>query len=189
MTDALSSAGHVVQHAPTVVGGLRQLHSSHTDLLITNTSVQRQHDGIKIIDLILLEKKLKVAPMVMVLTQDQDPALIKHCVQAGVADYVLWSGDAAAVLPRVEKALSGVGALGEQLVSEVATYLGPAARIVIEKGSKVHLKIPSLEALRSEHLPELFRWLRAMVTPVLKDRVSGFLERLETRFRIKRRRD
>lgn len=188
LTHALITNGHTVSHAPTVVGGMRELQSASFDLLVTGTTLQRQHDGVKLVNLLLVEKKLKVAPTVIVLSDARDPAVIKTCIQAGVADYVLWSGDATAVVPRIDKALATGSTLGERLVSAAATVLGPAARVVIEKGTRSHLKMSGLEALRSEHLPELFRWLQVTVAPVLKDRLAGFIESLESAFRVKRNR-
>ena len=127
--------------------------------LITNTSVQRPNDALKLVDVLLVERKISRNIPVIVFSEQQDPAVIKHLAQAGISDYILLTDDAKAILPRVDKVLASSN-IGERLVGEATTYLGPAARVLVEKGTKVHLKMPGLEALRREHFPDLFAWIR-----------------------------
>jgi DNA-binding NarL/FixJ family response regulator len=186
LEDALRDvAGYEVIRVTAVVLALRELQGDFFDVLITNTSVQRPNDALKLIDVLLVERKFSRDIPVIVLSEQQDPGVIKHLAQAGISDYILLTDDAGAILPRVEKVLAGTN-IGERLVGEATTYLGPAARVLVNKGSKAHLKMPGLEALRREHLPDLFTWIRSTVTPILKGKAAALMTRLENAFPARR---
>lgn len=176
--------GCEVVHADSVVAALRQLQGGFFDLLMTNTSVQRTNDALKLVDVLLVERKVSRTIPVIVFSEQQDPAVIKHLAQAGISEYILLTGDAGAILPRVSKVLAGTN-IGERLVGEATIYLGPAARVLVDKGTRVHLKMSGLEALRREHLPGLFAWIRTTVTPILRNKAAALMTRLENAFPTK----
>jgi DNA-binding NarL/FixJ family response regulator len=186
LEDALRNvAGYEALRVTAVVLALRELQGDFFDALITNTSVQRPNDALKLIDVLLVKRKFNRNIAVIVLSEQQDPAVIKLLARAGISDYILLTDDAGAILPRIEKVLAGTN-IGERLVDEATTYLGPAARVLVDKGSKAHLKIPGLEALRREHLPDLFTWIHFTVTPILKDKAAALMARLENTFPARR---
>lgn len=175
------NAGYEVVVTPTAVGCLRELQASSFDLLVTNTTLQRERDSVKLIDILLVQGKVTNCPPVLVQSSDQDPALIKRFVQAGVIDYVLLPDSVDGLLPRIDKALAA-NSIGERLVGEAAVVLGPAARVLIEKGASTHLQLGGLQALRQEHLADLFTWIRTTVAPILKDKAAILMARLERAF-------
>ncbi len=178
------SAGYDVVHTDSIVAALRELQGAFFDVMMTNTSVQRPNDALKLVDVILVEKKISRTIPVVVFSEQQDPAVIKHLAQAGISDYILLTDDAGAILPRISKVLTTKN-IGERLVGEATMFLGPAARVLIDKGTKSHLKMTGLEALRREHLPGLFTWIRTTVTPILQNKAAALMTRLENAFRSK----
>jgi CheY-like chemotaxis protein len=182
LSAVLEEAGYSVTLAPTAVAALREVLGGGFALLVSNTTIQRQHDGLKLIQAV--QEKVQNPPPILVQSSSQDPAVIKQVVKAGVADYVLYQGDAMELLPRVEKAIAAAS-LGERLIAEATQFLGPAARVLIEKGATTHLRITGLSSLQHSDLPGLFAWIREKVTPILKDRATALMARLESSFPTK----
>ena len=49
--------------------------------------------------------------------------------------------------------------LSQKILSLSINYLGPAAKIFLERQTKMHMNGLSLEALDKKHLPELSHWV------------------------------
>jgi len=92
-------------HAPTVMGALQQIKSQPFDLIMTNTTLQRQHDGLKLVQLLLLQQTFQ-HPLVMIVTMEKEQSVVLKCVKAGVVDYIVYPYDPENLLQRVRKALA-----------------------------------------------------------------------------------
>lgn len=144
-----------VSTVTTAVAGIREIVASRFDLAIVNTTLQRERDGVKLVQLLLVEQKVSRCPPILVLSGEQDPAIIKACAQAGVADFVAEPADWFDLLPRVQKVLERHGSLHERLVRIMATFVGPAARVFLQKGANQIGGGLDLKAVTPEHMPDL----------------------------------
>ncbi len=61
-----------------------------------------------------------------------------------------------------------MSALSEKAIAISATYLGPAARVFLERQTKVHMGGLPLDALEKQHLPELTRWVQVSASLVME---------------------
>ena len=50
--------------------------------------------------------------------------------------------------------------LSEKVVVMSTTYLGPAAKVFLERQTRAHMNSLPLEMLEKQHLPELAKWVR-----------------------------
>lgn len=179
--------GYEVVHVRAVVGALRELQARKFSLAITNITVQRDRDGLKLLQMLLLEHKLKQIPPLVVATEDKEPAVIKQCAQAGIADYIVYPFADDVFVQRIAKVADKPQSLGEKIVHIAAAFLGPATRMFLEKQTKSKMNNLELDEVKDDHLPELFRWIHVSCRPILKERVAELLHRLEQTFNVKRK--
>lgn len=177
--------GCKVVHVTGELAAVRELTTNFYHLLIAGFHQTRRRESLKLIELLLVERKIVNAPPVMVLSDDQDPATVQSIIKSGVADYLIYPSDLKTSLPRIKKVLDEQASVGGTLVRIATVFLGPAAQVFLEKQSKVHLKIQSLRDLHSDQLPYLFRHIYTTLTPILKDKVTQFKHRIEQVFGIK----
>ena len=52
-----------------------------------------------------------------------------------------------------------MSALSDKAVAISATYLGPAAKVFLERQTRAHMGGLPFETLERQHLPELARWV------------------------------
>ncbi len=179
--------GHEVVHVRAVVGALRELQARKFSLAIINITVQRDRDGLKLLQMLLVEHKLNRVPPLVVATEDKEPAVIKQCAQAGIADYIVYPFTEETFAPRIAKIVGKPQSLGEKIVHIAAAFLGPATRMFLEKQTKSKMNNLELDEVKDDHLPELFRWIHISCRPILKERVAELLHRLEQAFNVKRK--
>ena len=179
--------GHEVVHVRAVVGALRELQARKFSLAITNITVQRDRDGLKLLQMLLVEHKLNRIPPLVVATEDKDPTVIKQCAQAGIADYIVYPFEDDVFMQRIEKSVDKPQSLSERIVHIAAAFLGPATRMFLEKQTKSKMNNLALDQVKDDHLPELFRWIHISCSPILKERVADLLSRLEQTFKVKRK--
>lgn len=177
--------GHELVHVRAVVGAMRELQTRKFALVVTNITMQRERDGLKLVQTVLSERKLNQVPPMIVATEDKEPAVIKHCAQAGIADYIVYPFKDDAFVQRILKVVGKPQSLGEKIVHIAASYLGPATRMFLEKQTKSKMNNLALDEIKDDHLPELFRWIHIGCRPILKERVTELLSRLERAFNVK----
>jgi len=168
------------------LGAVRELTGGYFDLFIAVIREGRTKEGLRLIQILLIEGKVKSVAPVVVMSDNQDPAFIQNCVKAGVADYVLCPDGPIDGLARATKLLDKAGGLGEMLVRVATTFLGPAAGMFIERQAKEHFSISGLTDRKRDHLPEFLRHLAVNCRPIMKEKVVQFIHRLEQVFGVKR---
>jgi hypothetical protein len=52
-----------------------------------------------------------------------------------------------------------MSALSDKVVTLSITYLGPAAKVFLERQTKAHMNGLAFDALDRQHLPELSKWI------------------------------
>ena len=105
-------------HTPTVMGALREIKARSIDLVMTNTNLQKEKDGIKLVQFVLLRKIQAPPPLMMMVTPVKDRAVIQQCVRAGVVDYVVYPYDPVVLVERVRKALTQRTGMSEEQVQK-----------------------------------------------------------------------
>ena len=180
---------HEIVHVTAELAVVRELAAGHFDLIVIGIQQARAKEGLRLIEILLVEKKVVTTAPIMVISNDQNPAFIQQCVKAGIADYMLYPEDPVEVLPRLEKVLAKSGGISEMFVRIATTFLGPAARVFIEKQAQKKLGLNSLKDLQREQLPEFLKHLAVTLQPILKEKVAQFIRRLEQVFHIKRERE
>lgn len=178
--------GHEVVHVNTELAVVRELTASHFDLIIAGIYSERKKEGQRLLQLLLVEKKVVTAAQVMVLSDDQDTAFVQSCIKSGVSDYLLYPENPIEVMPRLEKVLAKSGGIGEMLVRVATTFLGPATPVFMERQAKKVLHLTTLNELTRDHLPRLLKHLAVAIRPVLKEKVVQFIHRLEQVFGVQR---
>lgn len=184
-----SMLDHEIVHVTAELAVVRELAAGHFDLIVIGIQESRAKEGLRLIEILLVEKKVVTTAPIMVISNDRNPIFIQQCVKAGIADYMLYPEDPVEVLPRLEKVLAKSGGVSEMFVRVATTFLGPAARVFIEKQAQKKLQIASLKDLQRDQLPEFLRHLAVTLQPILKEKVVLFIRRLEKIFGIKRERE
>ncbi len=174
-----------VVHVTTELSAVRELTTHFFHLMIVGFHQDRIRESLRLIDLLLVERKIVNTPPIMIFSDDQDPAIIQRCIKSGVVDYVLYSKNLKMVLPRIQKTLHEQAGIGGTLVRIATVFLGPAAQIFMERQAQLHVKIQSLQELRSDHLPYLFRHIFVTLAPILREKITQFKRRIEQVFGIK----
>jgi CheY-like chemotaxis protein len=182
---ALAEGGFTPVHATTVVGALRELHLRSYVLVVTDTTLQRDHDSLKLVDLLLGTQMVAGAAQVVVLTSERDPAVMRYCLKAGVVDYILEPAEAPLVLQRLLRALERPD-LDNRLVRVATPLLGPATRVLVQRVIKAYLEAHGLSELRREHLPELLMRVSSAAQPVLRDGATVLMRLLLQSFNVQR---
>jgi len=180
---------HQVVLVTSELAVVRELTASFFDLIVLGIHQARAKEGLRLIEILLVEKKVVTVAPIMVVSDVQDPAFIQQCVKAGIADYMLYPEDPVEVLPRLEKVLNKSGGISEMLVRVSTTFLGPASRVFIEQQAKKKLNLSSLKDLQRDQLPDLLRHLAITIRPILKEKVAVFIRRLEQVFGLKHERE
>ena len=168
------------------LAAVRELTTGYFDLFIAGIRQSRVKEGLRLIQILLVEGKTKVTVPIVVMSDDQEPEFVRACVEAGVSDYILYPENAEDALPRIRKVMSDSAGLGNMLVRVATTFLGPAAGVFLEKQAKDRLQIPTLESLHRDHLPEFINYLSVALQPILKNKVVNFIHRVEQVFGVKR---
>lgn len=180
------TGGYEPVHVPAVVGAIREITSRPYCLIVTDTTVQRGRDGLKLVRLVLREGVVAKVPPVVVVTAETDPSVVQLCLRAGVVDYILYPCDLQVLLQRVNRAAGQVQSLGERLVKVTTPYLGPAARVFVQQQLKAHLPGVPFDGLGPAHLPEVFRWLGQAGAKVVGTRAEELVRQLEATFGVSR---
>jgi len=69
--------------------------------------------------------------------------------------------------------------LSDQVTAIAVSYLGPAARVFLERQSKMHLEGLAFEKLERQHLPHLQYWVRISAGILIdKEKAKEFSERI-----------
>lgn len=178
--------GYEVTRVNTELALVRELSSGHFELIIVGIREARKKEGLRLIQILLVEKKVAVGAPIVVLSDTQDTGFIQSCVQAGIADYILYPNDPVEIAPRLKKALDNAGGVGDALVRVSTTFLGPASKVFIEKQAQQRLGLASLQHLTRDHLPDFIKYLAVAIKPILKEKVVQFVRRLEQVFGIHR---
>lgn len=176
------NSGYEPVHVPAVVGALREVTSRVFDLIVTDTTVQRGGDGLKLVRLILLEGAVAKAPPVLVVTAETDPTVVQQCMRAGVVDYVLYPCDPAVLAQRIRQAAEQLQSLSDRLVRVATPYLGPAARVFFQQVVRTRFPGVAFDRLGPDHLPDLFRCVRAIGLKVVGTRAEELVRQLEATF-------
>jgi hypothetical protein len=72
-------------------------------------------------------------------------------------------------------------ALSEEVTAIAIGYLGPAARIFLERQTKAHMNGLLLQDLERQHLPELQKWILISASLVIdKAKAQEFSKRIGT---------
>lgn len=178
-----------VIHVTSELAVVRELTANYVDLIVVGIHQARAKEGLRLIEILLVEKKVVTVAPIMVVSDVQDPAYIQQCVQAGISDYMLYPEDPVEILPRLKNVLNKSGGISEMLVRVSTTFLGPAARVFIEQQAKKKLNISSLKDLKRDQLPDFLRHLAVTIRPILKEKVAVFVRRLEQAFGLKSERE
>lgn len=188
LSDMLTSMlDHEVVHVTAELAVVRELTASFFDLILVGIQSNRQKEGLRLIEILLVEKKVVTAAPIMVISDSQDPAFVQSCIKAGVQDYMLYPEDPVEVLPRLGKVLSKSGGISEMFVRIATTFLGPAARMFLEQQAQKKMKLAALKDLQKDQIPEFLHHLAITITPILKEKVVLFVRRLEQAFGIERK--
>ena len=109
----LEKLGHYrLTHTPTIEGAMQQLKAGPFDLIMTNITIEKPLDGVKLAQLILMRRGKSQRPPVVIITQERDRDVVRQCVQAGVVDYIV-SFDPPYLIQRVRKILEQRRGLNE----------------------------------------------------------------------------
>ncbi len=97
--------GYEISRSPTVLEALKQIKLHSFDLVLTNTVVQKDLDGIKLAQIVLLRGLVPEPPLIMMATEQKDSGLVRKCRHIGVVDYLIYPYDPETLLQRVKEAL------------------------------------------------------------------------------------
>ncbi len=172
--------------AATVAAGLREVTSRRFALVITEITVQRPHDGLKMVELQTSGRTSAHSTPVMVATAVADPNVVRQCRVAGVADYVRYPCPPETVLERVRRAVGRAGRLSEQVVAIAAVRLGPAARVFLETLATTHLGAGTFRDLDRSQLAVLLGWVAATRLPIDPIRLERLVAEIERTFGVLR---
>jgi len=138
--------GYDVVHAPTLEAAIHEVKSGPLDLILSNITVTRPLDGVKLVQLILVRQASKHRTPVMIVTPEKDRGAVKECVRAGVVDYTV-SYDPVVLLQRVRRALAQRRDLGES-EARAGVFHALEQILVLPTISAVHTQLDQL--LQSE---------------------------------------
>ena len=93
-------------HAPTVLAAIQMIQATAFEMLMINTTVQKENDGLKLSKLLLLRLEKTKRPLTMTVTPQAEKALVQQAARVGVVDFVIYPYDPEALLQRVRTALS-----------------------------------------------------------------------------------
>lgn len=188
LSDMLTSMlDHEVVLVTAELAVVRELTSGFFDLIVVGIQKDREKEGLRLIEILLVEKKVVTVAPIMVLSDSQNTAFVQTCVKAGVQDFMLYPNDLVEVLPRLGKVLSKSGGISEMFVRIATTFLGPAARVFLEQQAQKKMKLAALKDLQRDQIPEFLHHLAITITPILKEKVVLFVRRLEQAFGIERK--
>ena len=109
--------GYKLVHAPTVDEAIRDLKAGSFDLIITNITIVRLLDGVKLVQLVLMRRVDSHRAPVMILTSQKNVEVVRECVRAGVVDYMV-SYAPEELLGRIRKVLAEHRGLNEDQLRE-----------------------------------------------------------------------
>lgn len=89
----------------TIQAAISEVSRVEYDLLITDTTFQKQGDGINLAKILLLKMASK-APQILAISDEVDRSTVDRCQRVGVLDYIVHPYDPPDMLARVEKAIS-----------------------------------------------------------------------------------
>lgn len=177
---------HEVVHVNAELAVVRELTTNFFDLIVLGIHKDRAKEGLRLIEILLVEKKVVTSAPIMVISDHQDPKYVQHCIKVGVTDYLIYPEDPVEILPRLQKVLAKSSGFSEMLVRVSTTFLGPAARVFLDHQAKQKFNVPSINELPREKLPEFVHHLAVVIKPILKEKVVQFIRRLEQVFNIQR---
>jgi DNA-binding NarL/FixJ family response regulator len=118
----ISMLDYQVIHVTSELAVVRELTANYVDLIVVGIHQARAKEGLRLIEILLVEKKVVTVAPIMVVSDVQDPAYIQQCVQAGISDYMLYPEDPVEILPRLKNVLNKSGGISEMLVRVSTTF-------------------------------------------------------------------
>lgn len=94
-----------VEHVTTMKEAVKRLKMTAFALVITNTAVDKEKDGIHLAQLILLRRMVAGPPAVMIVSPLRDGAIVRDSLRLGVIDYVVDPYDPEDLRQRVSRVL------------------------------------------------------------------------------------
>ncbi|MBT4100594.1 MAG: HDOD domain-containing protein [Gemmatimonadetes bacterium] len=102
-----------VEHVTTMKEAVKRLKMTHFSLVITNTAVDKEKDGIRLVQMILLRRMVAAPPPVMIVSPLRDGAVIRNGMRLGVIDYIVYPYDPEDLKSRVQRVLGDWGDMPE----------------------------------------------------------------------------
>jgi DNA-binding NarL/FixJ family response regulator len=118
----ISMLDYQVIHVTSELAVVRELTANYVDLIVVGIHQARAKEGLRLIEILLVEKKVFTVAPIMVVSDVQYPAYIQQCVQAGISDYMLYPEDPVEILPRLKNVLNKSGGISEMLVRVSTTF-------------------------------------------------------------------
>lgn len=116
--------GYQTAYVETMLDALKLIKVGAFDLIITNTGVDREKDGIKLAQMVLLRRMVKNPPRIMIVTTEMSAELVKESKRVGVVDYIVYPYDPDHLLRRVRSVFAERADMGEADVRKmIATTL------------------------------------------------------------------
>lgn len=106
MAKLLRTVGHFeVDHVTSMKETIRKLKSTTFSLVITNTAVDKEKDGIRLAQMILLRRMVAGPPPVMIVSPLRDGKIIRDGMRLGVVDYIIYPYKPEDLVRRVQRVL------------------------------------------------------------------------------------
>lgn len=112
------SSAFEVEHVTTMKEAVRRLKTSTFSLVITNTAVDKEKDGVHLAQLILLRRMVASPPPVMIVTPLRDGSTIRESLRVGVVDYIVEPYAPEDLRQRVHRVLGDLDAMTESELDE-----------------------------------------------------------------------
>lgn len=110
----LAHSGYHPVHVTTMTEAVKRLKAEAFALVITNTAVQKERDGIKLAQMIMLRRMVSgPPPPIMIVSPLRDGAVIRESMRLGVIDYVVYPYDPQDLVDRVRKVLGDRDAMSD----------------------------------------------------------------------------
>lgn len=122
----LGGSGYDPVHVTTMKEVVKQLKLETFALVVTNTAVEKEKDGIKLAQMIMLRRMVSgPPPPIMIVSPLRDAAVIRESMRVGVIDYVVYPYDPQNLVDRVRKVLGDRDAMTDSdLDAAVSEALG-----------------------------------------------------------------